>query len=431
VPRPEGDLGIAATASREAEPVAISRERRAFLPQAGRSPGWARARATGSRSLLLQEGTRRMVEGPRLALSPRLDRAPETLPAPSARSRTRQARCIRRPISWARASSPAPQLGRLLDAAGGQPASTSRAQGSASESSFAEVELNESQRRTFSERPSEGLLLARRAAGTFGELGLADFVARSRVAEGLALSYLNRDEEAVKAYEAALAAFERLSLWNGWLSALNNLTGSLVALGRGDAARRELARALKKTSRAERPALHAYLLQNLGLLLLDADRPAEARRSFRSAAELFATEGDLAAFATSSLCEVEALARAGRFREARERLDEVRSRTAPPPSSRRSRRAARGSQRLEAFAAARDEARGVLRITSGRKKFERGRKTPACPSLLLKSRTPQEGPEVREARKPRKARFRQFEPNVFFGPPDSYSRRTASGPGRV
>ncbi|MBL8111902.1 MAG: hypothetical protein JNK60_03385, partial [Acidobacteria bacterium] len=103
----------------------------------------------------------------------------------------------------------------------------------------------------------------------------------------------------------------------------------------------------------------------------DAERPAEARRSFRSAAELFASEGDLAAFATSSLLEIEALARAGRFREARTRLEEVRARTGVVAELTAFEDALRESRSgLESLRALREEAaRGVLRmIRSGASK---------------------------------------------------------------
>ncbi|MGH9317874.1 MAG: hypothetical protein ACRD1P_12305, partial [Thermoanaerobaculia bacterium] len=64
------------------------------------------------------------------------------------------------------------------------------APGGGDEVSLATVEHLESQRRSFTGRGREGLLLARRAAATFEALGLEDLFARARVAEGLALFYL-------------------------------------------------------------------------------------------------------------------------------------------------------------------------------------------------------------------------------------------------
>jgi len=176
---------------------------------------------------------------------------------------------------------------------------------------FAQVELAESQRRTFLGRPGEGLRLADRAEETFQEYGLVAHAARARAARGMAFSYLGRDEEAVAELRRARGEFERLELWNAWVSALNGAGSSLMRLGRLEEARREYARALRRVSRTERPAVHAFIRSNLAKTLLAVGRDEDAARGFSSAASLFLEQGAVVDALTAMLGEVEARARSG------------------------------------------------------------------------------------------------------------------------
>lgn len=182
---------------------------------------------------------------------------------------------------------------------------------------FAQVELAESQRRTFLGRPAEGLRLANRAAEAFEEYGLEAHAARARGARALAFSYLGRDEEAVAEFRGAREAFERQGQWNAWVSALNGAGSSLMRLGRIEEARREYARALRRVSRTERPAVHAFIRSNLAKILLAAGRVEDAARGFSSAASLFLEQGAVVDALTALLGEVDARARAGQTAAAR------------------------------------------------------------------------------------------------------------------
>jgi len=182
---------------------------------------------------------------------------------------------------------------------------------------FAQVELVESQRRTFLGRPGEGLRLVDRAEETFQEYGLEAHAARARGARALAFSYLGRDEEAVAEFRRARGEFERLDHWNAWVSALNGAGTSLMKLGRVEEARREYARALRRVSRTERPAVHAFVRSNLAKTLLAAGRVEDAARGFSSAASLFLEQGAVVDALTAMLGEVDARVRSGQAAAAR------------------------------------------------------------------------------------------------------------------
>lgn len=190
---------------------------------------------------------------------------------------------------------------------------------------LAQVELAESQRRTFLGRPGEGLRLADRAADTFQEYGLEAYAARARGARALALSYLGHDEEAVAEFRGAREAFERQGQWNAWVSALNGAGSSLMRLGRVEEARREYARALRRVSRTERPAVHAFIRSNLAKILLAAGRFEDAARGFSSAASLFLEQGAVVDALTALLGEVDARARAGQAAAARRAFSRFRA----------------------------------------------------------------------------------------------------------
>jgi len=101
------------------------------------------------------------------------------------------------------------------------------------------------------------------------------------------------------------------------VSALNGAGSSLMRLGRIEEARREYARALRRVSRTERPAVHAFIRSNLARTLLAAGRVEDAARAFSSAASLFLEQGAVVDALTAMLGEVDARARAGQAAAAR------------------------------------------------------------------------------------------------------------------
>ncbi|HZI66997.1 MAG TPA: hypothetical protein VFF17_10570 [Thermoanaerobaculia bacterium] len=182
------------------------------------------------------------------------------------------------------------------------------------------TEYQESQRRSFAERPGEGLALARRARSTFDELGLEHYAARARVAEGIALSGLRRDEEATVHFRAAVRIFEREKLWKNYVSAINSLGVSLARLGRQDEARREYSRALRKLSQENHPPLLAFTRLGLAEMLELARRHADAAKSFLQAARAFDALGLPGDALKASLREIENWARSGDTGRALHRL---------------------------------------------------------------------------------------------------------------
>ena len=187
------------------------------------------------------------------------------------------------------------------------------------------TEYQESQRRSFADRPAEGLALARRARSTFEELGLEDYAVRARVAEGIALSGLGRDEEATGYYRAAVRIFEREKLWKNYVSAINSLGVSLVRLGRLDEARRQYSRALRKLSQERHPSLLAFTRLGLAEVLESAGRHADAAKSFLQTARAFDALDLAGDGLTASLREIENWARSGDTTRALHRLGIFRS----------------------------------------------------------------------------------------------------------
>jgi len=192
------------------------------------------------------------------------------------------------------------------------------------EISLALVEHLESQRRSFAGKAGEGLVLARRAAATFESLGLEDSLARARVSEGNALFFLQRDQEALEAFRAALPSFERGELWSNYVGCLNNLGECLFKMGRLDEARREYARALRRVARERQPAWVAFIRHGLANLLLSAKRYREAAISLSQAARLFQELGLAANALTASLLEIETWALSGDVVRAGHRLELLR-----------------------------------------------------------------------------------------------------------
>lgn len=179
------------------------------------------------------------------------------------------------------------------------------------ELSLALTEYHESQRRSFLGKGGEGLLLARRAAATFGSMGLENYVARARVAEGNALFFLGMSQEAVEAFRDAVPVFERRELWSNYVGAVNSIGQCLLKMGRLDEARREYARALRRVSRERHPALVALIRHGLAEILFSARRYREAARSFAQATRLYRDLGLMANALTASLFEIESWALSG------------------------------------------------------------------------------------------------------------------------
>lgn len=190
--------------------------------------------------------------------------------------------------------------------------------GSLSDRRLASVELVEGQRRAFLDRAGEALHLSERARLTFEALGLEDEAAKAGGAHAVALSYLDRDEEAVAEFRRVLPVLANHGRWNTYVSALNCLGFSLLRLSRIDEARREYARALQKVSREARPAVHAFVRANLARTLFEGGRFREAAGAFDAAASLFASQAATADELTMRFLAVEALARGGAYPSARD-----------------------------------------------------------------------------------------------------------------
>ncbi len=189
------------------------------------------------------------------------------------------------------------------------------------ETSLANVELCESQRRAFAGNPVEGLSLARRARATFEELELEDYAARARVAEGICLSKMDRESEALDAYRSALPAFEKRELWSNYVGAVNSLGVCLSSLGRLDEARKEYARALKIVSRQRHAALVGYMRNGLALVLFQAGNYRGAALAFLQTSRLFRDAGNIANALTASLYEIESWALCGQPARAAQRFE--------------------------------------------------------------------------------------------------------------
>jgi tetratricopeptide (TPR) repeat protein len=195
------------------------------------------------------------------------------------------------------------------------------ARGDGDETSFAYIELIESQRRFFSGEPDAALALASRARHTFDSYGLEDLAARATVAEGLALRGLGRFEDAVQRYRLALPVFERYELWSNYVGALNSLGTALHQLGRLDEARREYARALRRFSREQHRSWLGYLQYGLAEVLFSGRRFRHAAMSLSRAARYFADVGLRASALLAKLHEIESWARHGDVPRARHRLE--------------------------------------------------------------------------------------------------------------
>jgi tetratricopeptide (TPR) repeat protein len=193
------------------------------------------------------------------------------------------------------------------------------------ETSLASVELFESQRRSFVGRGHEALLLAQRAAFTFETLGLEDYAARAKVAQGLALFDLGRQDDAVRAYREALPVFEKHGLWSNYVGALNSIGTSLAKLSSLDEARKEYARALRRLSRDQHRSWLGFIRHGLADVLFTAGKYREAAIALAQASRIYAGSGLLARSLLASLFEIESWARSGDMARARHRLGIFRS----------------------------------------------------------------------------------------------------------
>jgi tetratricopeptide (TPR) repeat protein len=151
------------------------------------------------------------------------------------------------------------------------------------------------------------------------------------MAAGIALSGLDRDEEAIENSRLAAGSFATAELWRPYVGAVSSLGTSLTLLGRLAEARREFARALKLTSQGDRPASHAAIRHNLGTVLFRGASYAKAARSFQAAAELYDRLELLSDAAINRLHLAECLARIGRADAALDCILGIESRLAGTP----------------------------------------------------------------------------------------------------
>jgi tetratricopeptide (TPR) repeat protein len=186
------------------------------------------------------------------------------------------------------------------------------------------TEYHESQRRSFAGKPAEGLFLIRRAVRTLEIYGIEEWVARARTAEGIALSQLGRDEEAVECFRAVAPIFESHGLWKNYVSAVNSLGTSLGQLGRVAEARREYSHALRKVSREKYPALLAFTRLGLATLMFSVGRYGDAAKAFGQAGALFHDLRQVGDALLASLYEIESWARSGDTARAVHRLEVLR-----------------------------------------------------------------------------------------------------------
>ena len=230
---------------------------------------------------------------------------------------------------------------------------------------LAQVEYHESQRRSFSGQPAEGLTLARRARRAFEALGLEDYVARARAAEGNAQFFLGEPKQALDSYRAALAVFERLEMWSNYVGGVNSMGECFLKVGQPEEARRQYARALRRVSREKHPAWIAFIRHGLANAMFSAGRFREAAAAFGRAARLNRELGLIAIALTAALYEVESWARSGDSGRAAHRFDiwmeEVTRRGALDASLARSLEVALADEDLAAVAILRQEAEGMLR----------------------------------------------------------------------
>jgi tetratricopeptide (TPR) repeat protein len=196
------------------------------------------------------------------------------------------------------------------------------------EMSLAIVELCEAQRRAFAGDPQAGLRLAERSEKTFADMGLEDFAARARVAEGICLSKLGREPEALASFQSAAPVFRRLELWSNYVGAVNAVGACLARMGRLDEARSEYARVLRTVSHERHAAWVGYIRNGLATVLFEAGRHREAALAFAQTLRVFQVLRLLAHALTAALFEIESWALAGDNARAAHRLDIFRAEVA-------------------------------------------------------------------------------------------------------
>jgi tetratricopeptide (TPR) repeat protein len=238
---------------------------------------------------------------------------------------------------------------------------------------LAQVEYQESQRRSFSGRAREGLILARRGLRAFEALDLEDYVARAKAAEGNALYFLGEPRQALESYRAALAVFERLEMWSNYVGVINSVGECLLKLGEPEESRRQYARALRRVSREKQPAWIAFIRHGLANAMFSAGRYREAAAAFGRAARLNRELGLLAIALTAALYEIESWARSGDPGRAAHRfeiwMEEITRRRALDESLARSIERALAGEDLATVALLRQEAEGMLRERLKEKKI--------------------------------------------------------------
>ncbi len=199
------------------------------------------------------------------------------------------------------------------------------------ELAFAGVEKYEAERRTFTNDPRSGLILAERARRPFEEMRCDDDAARAAYSIGMALAALNRDEEALAAFRGATEVFERSGLWSVYVTGVNAIGAQLMKLGRLAEAKREFARALRLTASGARPGCPTFIRTNLAITLFRAGQYASALSAFRTAVRLWEEQKSVLDALATSLYVVECLARTGRLGAARQHLRGLEARIAAEP----------------------------------------------------------------------------------------------------
>ncbi|MBL8112785.1 MAG: hypothetical protein JNK60_07870, partial [Acidobacteria bacterium] len=192
--------------------------------------------------------------------------------------------------------------------------------GAATEISFAFVELYESQRRSFADRPLEARVLAARARRTFEDYGDEVNLGRSDYTFALALSLAGREVEALASFRSARDRFLACGQYGAYVSALNSIGLCLLELGDVSGAKHEYALALRATQRLGQTSYRPYLRMNLSRTFFAHGRWAEAARGLETAVRLFAAAGAAADEAIAVVYLAECLARTGRSEAARDVL---------------------------------------------------------------------------------------------------------------
>ena len=141
-------------------------------------------------------------------------------------------------------------------------------------------------------RYEEALTAYEQAVAVFREVGDRHAEAESSTNLGVALSGLRRYEEALTAYEQAVAVFREVGDRHAEGTALNNLGTVWHSLGQDDEARAAYEEAVAVFRRTGDRHSLAMALSNVGNVLHTQGRRAEAAGTYEEAANVFRETGD-------------------------------------------------------------------------------------------------------------------------------------------